>query len=103
MADNPVTDVDIAWMRRALALAQQAADSGEVPVGAVLVDSRGELLGEGHNRVIADSDPTAHAEIVALRQAAGRLGNYRLTGNTIYSTLEPCSIDRTSTRLNYSH
>lgn len=92
MADNPVTDVDIAWMRRALALARQAADSGEVPVGAVLVDSRGEPLGEGHNRVIADSDPTAHAEIIALRQAASRLGNYRLTGTTLYSTLEPCSM-----------
>jgi tRNA(adenine34) deaminase len=83
---------DIGWMYRALALADQARDAGEVPIGAVLVSTDGEILGEGFNRVIADADPTAHAEIVALREAAGRLGNYRLPGTTLYVTLEPCSM-----------
>jgi len=79
-------------MRRALALAEQASDAGEVPIGAVLVDADDHLIGEGYNRVISDSDPTAHAEIVALRQAAERLGNYRLPDTTLYVTLEPCSM-----------
>ncbi len=76
-------------MRRALALAQQAADAGEVPVGAVVVLD-GEVVGEGHNRPISTSDPTAHAEIVALRQAATRVQNYRLSGATMVVTVEPC-------------
>ncbi len=76
-------------MEYALGLAARAAQQGEVPVGAVLV--RGdELIGEGWNRPISGSDPTAHAEIVALRAAAQALGNYRLTGATLYVTLEPC-------------
>lgn len=80
---------DRAWMRRALALAQRAAEAGEVPVGAVLV--RGdELISEGWNQPIGASDPTAHAEIVALRAAAARIGNYRLVDSTLYVTLEPC-------------
>ncbi|WJW76284.1 tRNA adenosine(34) deaminase TadA [Thiohalobacter sp. IOR34] len=77
------------WMRRALALAERAADSGEVPVGALLVLDD-ELIGEGWNQPIGSQDPTAHAEIVALRDAAARLANYRLTGSTLYVTLEPC-------------
>lgn len=77
------------WMRRALALAEAAAAAGEVPVGAVLVRD-GELLGEGANRPIAAADPTAHAEILALRAASARVGNYRLPGSTLYVTLEPC-------------
>jgi tRNA(adenine34) deaminase len=84
-------DEDEAWMRRALALAEAAADAGEVPVGAVLVRG-GALVGEGRNRPIGDSDPTAHAEIVALRAAARALGNYRLPGSTLYVTLEPCAM-----------
>ncbi len=76
-------------MRRALALAQQAADAGEVPVGAVVVLD-GEVVGEGHNRPISTSDPTAHAEIVALREAATRVQNYRLNGAVMVVTVEPC-------------
>jgi len=76
-------------MRRALVLARQAAEAGEVPVGAVLVRS-GELIGEGRNQSIECSDPTGHAEIVALRAACVSAGNYRLPGATVYVTLEPC-------------
>jgi len=79
------------WMRRALALADRAADEGEVPVGAIVV-LEGELVGEGWNEPIALSDPTAHAEIVALRDASRALGNYRLPGSTLYVTLEPCTM-----------
>jgi tRNA(adenine34) deaminase len=80
---------DVDYMRRALLLAQHAADNGEVPVGALLVLGD-EVLGEGWNRPIAASDPTAHAEIVALRSAAVGQRNYRLQGATLYATLEPC-------------
>src|SRR5919106_5112373 len=73
----------------ALGLARRAAEQGEVPVGAVLV-LNGAAVGEGWNRPIAEHDPTAHAEIVALRAAARNLGNYRLPGATLYVTLEPC-------------
>ena len=76
-------------MERAIALARQAAVLGEVPVGAVLVRA-GEMLGEGYNCPIGACDPTAHAEILALRRAAGRVGNYRLPDSTLYVTLEPC-------------
>jgi tRNA(adenine34) deaminase len=77
------------WMRQALAEAGKAQALGEVPVGAVAVlDSR--IIGRGHNRKESDRDPTAHAEIIALRQAAAALGNWRLVGVTLYSTLEPC-------------
>ena len=79
------------WMRRALALADRAANEGEVPVGAVVVRDD-QLLGEGWNQVIAAQDPTAHAEIVALRDAARAEGNYRLSGATLYVTLEPCTM-----------
>jgi len=80
---------DLSWMRHAVALAARAAVSGEVPVGAVLVRD-GEILGEGWNRPIGDHDPSAHAEMIALRQAAQKVGNYRLPGATLYVTLEPC-------------
>jgi tRNA(adenine34) deaminase len=80
---------DEEFMRQALALAGQSAHQGEVPVGAiVMVD--GAIVGRGSNSPIAHSDPTAHAEILAIRQAAAQLGNYRLTGATLYCTLEPC-------------
>ena len=82
---------DEQWMRRALALAKQAAQHEEVPVGAVLVRD-GEVLGEGWNQVITAADPTAHAEIVALRSAAARVDNYRLPGSTLFVTLEPCTM-----------
>lgn len=80
---------DEAWMRHALALARRAAEEGEVPVGAVLVRD-GQVLGEGWNRPITSHDPTAHAEVMALRDAGQRAGNYRLAGCTLYVTLEPC-------------
>ena len=78
-------------MREALALAQQAENEGEVPVGAVVVIDD-EIVGRGHNSTILHSDPSAHAEIRALRDAATRLGNYRLPKSTLYVTLEPCAM-----------
>ena len=80
---------DERWMQHALQLAQRAEAAGEVPVGAVLVRA-GELLAEGWNRPIGNHDPTAHAEVMALRSAGEKLGNYRLTGSILYVTLEPC-------------
>jgi tRNA(adenine34) deaminase len=82
---------DVDFMRRALELAERATLNNEVPVGAVLVLGE-EVIGEGWNRPIGDRDPTAHAEIVALRAGAQRLGNYRLGGATLYATLEPCAM-----------
>ena len=82
---------DAHWMRRALELARDAQAQGEVPVGAVVV-LNDEVIGEGCNRPIATHDPTAHAEIVAIRAAAAQFNNYRLTGATIYVTLEPCAM-----------
>ena len=81
--------VDRLWMEHALTLARHAGDAGEVPVGAVLVRN-GAALGEGWNHPIGGNDPTRHAEMHALRAAAERTGNYRLTGSTLYVTLEPC-------------
>ena len=78
-------------MRRALELARRAEEEGEVPIGAV-VALEGAIVGEGWNRPIAAHDPTAHAEIQAMRAAAKRLGNYRLTGAELYVTLEPCDM-----------
>lgn len=85
------TDLDLYWMRRALELAGRAEALGEVPVGAVVVHGE-ELLAEGWNHPIQAVDPTAHAEIHAMRRAASRIGNYRLTGTTLYVTLEPCAM-----------
>lgn len=85
---NPV---DEKWMREALVLARQAEAAGEVPVGAVLVKD-GALIGSGWNQPIGAHDPTAHAEVMALRAAASLEGNYRLTGTTLYVTLEPCAM-----------
>ncbi|MCZ0944761.1 MAG: nucleoside deaminase, partial [Gammaproteobacteria bacterium] len=80
-------------MGQALLLAEEAASCGEVPVGAVVVDlANGVLLGRGRNRVIEDCDPSAHAEIVALRAAGAARGNYRLPGATLYVTVEPCTM-----------
>ena len=77
-------------MEAALAEARKAWEKGEVPVGAVVVDPAGEIIGRGHNQPIASADPTAHAEIVALRQAAAHRRNYRLPGCSLYVTIEPC-------------
>jgi len=77
------------FMRQALVLARQAAEAGEVPVGAVVV-AAGEIIGRGSNSPISRSDPTAHAEILAMREAAQALGNYRLEDATLYATMEPC-------------
>ena len=83
---------DVDWMQLALAQAEQAQQLGEVPVGAVLVDAQGELLATGFNRTIIDHDPTAHAEVVALRAGAKQVQNYRLPGASLYVTLEPCAM-----------
>ena len=82
---------DERWMGEALRLAAEAARRGEVPVGALVVRDE-VLLGEGFNRTLADNDPTAHAEIVALRAAAASARNHRLTGTTVYVTIEPCTM-----------
>jgi tRNA(adenine34) deaminase len=82
---------DAAWMELALEQARLAAAAGEVPVGALVIKN-GEIIGRGHNRNLLDNDPTAHAEIVALRQAAARLGNHRLVGCVMVATIEPCSM-----------
>jgi len=82
---------DASWMELALEQARLAATTGEVPVGALVIKD-GEIIGRGHNRNLLDNDPTAHAEIVALRQAAARLGNHRLVGCIMVATIEPCSM-----------
>jgi tRNA(adenine34) deaminase len=87
--NSEADSLDLFWMQRALELAQQAKAEGEVPVGALLV-KQDQILGEGWNAPIKEHDPTAHAEIRALRNAAERLGNYRLLDTTLYVTLEPC-------------
>lgn len=86
---SPITSDDTVFMRRALELAHEAEAVGEVPVGAVLVVDN-EIIGEGYNRPISTHDPSAHAEIIALRDAASRIGNYRLLNAVLYVTLEPC-------------
>ena len=79
-------------MQTAIEAAKRAVQNGEVPVGACIVDSNGELLSVTSNLTVTNSDPTAHAEILALREAAGKIGNYRLVGATVYSTIEPCAM-----------
>jgi tRNA(adenine34) deaminase len=86
-----IEEADEAFMREALELAMKAAQAGEVPVGAVVVKD-GAIVGRGFNRPITSSDPTAHAEVVALREAAAAEGNYRLPGCELYVTLEPCAM-----------
>lgn len=82
---------DAAWMELALEQARLAEQAGEVPVGALVIRD-GEIIGRGHNRNLLDDDPTAHAEIVALREAAARVGNHRLNGCVMFATIEPCSM-----------
>ena len=84
---------DERWMRHALALAERAhREDNEIPVGALVVDAEGRLVAEGWNRNIAECDPSAHAEIVAMRRAGAAIGNHRLVGCTLYVTLEPCAM-----------
>jgi len=90
-SDNTDNTNDVAFMQQALQQAQQAFEAGEVPVGAVVVLD-GEVIGRGYNQPITSLDPSAHAEMVALRDAASHIGNYRLTGATLYVTVEPCSM-----------
>lgn len=93
LPDAACAETDLRWMRHALALAARAErEEDEIPVAAVVVGADGQLIGEGWNRNIAEHDPSAHAEVVALRQAGGRLGNHRLPGTTMYVTLEPCAM-----------
>lgn len=91
-AERAGAEGDGAWMARALGLANEAFRAGEVPVGAVVVGPDGQAVGEGRNRTLGDTDVTAHAEIVALRQAFAAAGNHRLAGHAIYTTLEPCAM-----------
>ena len=85
-------ETDEKWMWAAIRVAREAEKLNEVPIGAVLVDSDGRILAATSNRTIKNNDPTAHAEILALRLAALRIGNYRLAGTTMYSTIEPCTM-----------
>jgi tRNA(adenine34) deaminase len=85
-------ETDEFWMRRALEAATEAQNLGEVPIGACLIDKTGELLAFAGNRTITESDPTAHAEILVLREAARKIGNYRLTETCLYTTIEPCAM-----------
>ncbi|MBV9925727.1 MAG: nucleoside deaminase [Acidobacteria bacterium] len=89
---EPGASADERWMREALGAAREAARAGEVPVGACVVSADGVLLAAAGNRTRTDCDPTAHAEVLALREAARRVGNYRLTGAVVYSTVEPCAM-----------
>jgi tRNA(adenine34) deaminase len=94
MARSPSTilaSTDVEWMTRALVLARDAAAAGEVPVGAVIVRDH-EILAGAHNRTVGDADPTTHAEVVAIRDAAAALGDWRLLDCTLYVTLEPCAM-----------
>lgn len=94
MAEKPQSTSpgsDAAWMRLALEQAREAEKAGEVPVGALVIKD-GAIMGQGQNRNLRDNDPTAHAEIVALRQAAAALGNHRLSGCQMFVTIEPCAM-----------
>lgn len=85
-----MAETDEFWMRKAISAAIDAGGMEEVPIGACVVDKDGRLLAAASNRTITDNDPTAHAEILALRRAAAAIGNYRLVGTTLYTTIEPC-------------
>lgn len=91
MAEASHTDADELWMEEALRCAQRALQAGEVPVGAVVVHG-GRIVGRGFNRNILDCDPTAHAEIIALREAGATLGNHRLGDSDLFATIEPCAM-----------
>jgi len=86
-----MNDAHIFWMESAIKLARHAADNGEVPVGAIIVYEE-KIIGEGWNQPISSNDPSAHAEIIALRNAGSHIGNYRLPKATLYVTLEPCAM-----------
>jgi len=88
---TPPLREDVLWMARALEMARLGGARGEVPVGAVIVRA-GAMVAEGHNLTVTRSDPTAHAEVVAIRKAAASLGDWRLEGTTLYCTLEPCAL-----------
>ena len=90
MSPEEVDETDLYWMKKAFDLASKAAEYDEVPVGAILVSEKNQCIGQGWNQPISQHDPTAHAEILALRTAAQQLGNYRLPNTTLYVTLEPC-------------
>ncbi|MGH9689365.1 MAG: tRNA adenosine(34) deaminase TadA [Candidatus Acidiferrales bacterium] len=91
MSDSSIASTDSVFMRAALDEARAAADRGEVPVGAVIVLD-GQIIARAGNRTITDCDPSAHAEIIALREAAKGIGNYRLLGASLYVTIEPCAM-----------
>jgi tRNA(adenine34) deaminase len=92
-AEDEAVAIDTHWMRCAFVLAERAErEHDEIPVGAVLIDANGNLVGEGWNRNISDHDPSAHAEIVAMREGGRTLGNHRLVGCVLYVTLEPCAM-----------
>lgn len=91
MSDESIK-TDEFWMRKAVEAAEAAGETNEVPIGACLIDKAGVLLAIGGNRTRADCDPTAHAEIVVLREAARKIGNYRLTDTALYTTIEPCAM-----------
>lgn len=92
MLDAVEQDLEAHWMRQALTAAREAGERGEVPIGACVVADDGHILATASNRTRTDCDPTAHAEIIALREAARNFGNYRLTGVVVYSTIEPCAM-----------
>lgn len=85
-------NADEFWMRKAIEAAQKARELNEVPIGACLIDKNGELISIAGNLTISACDPTAHAEILVLREAAAKIGNYRLTGTCLYTTIEPCAM-----------
>ena len=87
-----MSETDEKWMRVAIEAAERARSMNEVPIGACVVSESGELLATGCNMTITNTDPTGHAEIVAIRAAAANIGNYRLNGATVYSTIEPCAM-----------
>lgn len=80
------------WMQKAIEIARETGKLDEVPIGACLINEEGEILAEAGNRTISNNDPTAHAEILVLREAASKIGNYRLTDTTVYTTIEPCAM-----------